>query len=268
MAKGILRKFFKNMNELLLGKDSDDENKSVAEKLQVAVRSEIELANLKETTAATAMSAAVVYRQELGKLVAQAEELQRQALKFQKAGDEAKAKRILALKLAIDEKITAQSEVYQRSNEVAKNSILAAKKQFQTAQAASQDLPRRVMQIEINSMMEKAQKFEKAATKNVGYDTNYKALASSIDLKSAQLSARALIEDSSEIALEDQVTGILKDARFEQEYVKLLEASKTVSEAEFSVVEDSPATKARALLTESPFGGLIPNLTSDKQRSA
>lgn len=265
MAKGVLRKFFKDMHELLLGKDSDDQSKTVAEKLQTAVRNEIELANLKEATAATSISAAAVYRQELAKLVAQSEELQRQALKSQKAGDENKAKRILALKLAIDEKITAQTDSYQKTNEVAKNTILAAKKQFKTAQEASQDLPRRVMQLEINSMLEKAQDFEKTASKSVGWDTSYKTLANSIDLKTAQLTARALIEDSSELGLDDQVNGVLKDARFEQEYTKLIEASKTMTDAEFTV-EDSPSKKARELLAEAPFGGLLPNLIGDKQR--
>ena len=267
MAKGILRKFFSSMNELLLGKDSDDQDKSVAEKLQTAVRSEIELANMKEATAATAISAAAVYRQELAKLVAQADELQRQALNAQKAQNESKAKHILALKLAIDEKIAAQTEAYQKSNEVAKNSIVSAKKQFKAAQEASQDLPRRVMQLEINSMLNNAQEFEKSATRNAGWNTSYKTLANSIDLKTAQLTARALIEDASELGLDDQVQGILKDAKFEQEYAKLLEASKNVTDAEYTVVDDSPSKKAKELLADAPFGGLLPGITGDKQGS-
>jgi hypothetical protein len=122
------------------------------------------------------------------------------------------------------------------------------------------------MQLEINSMMEKAQEFEKAATKNVGIDTNYKTLANSIDLKTAQLSALALIENSSDLDLDDQVNGVLKDARFEQEYTKLIEASKTVTDAEFEIVEDSPSKKAKELLADAPFGGLLPGLIGDKPR--
>jgi hypothetical protein len=256
--KGILIKAAKNLYDLLLGKDPEEE-KTVQEKIQSAVQRELELANLKETTATTAISAALTYRKELAKLVAQSQELQVQALKAQKAGEEDKAKRILALRMAIDEKIAAQTDQYQKSDAVANNAIVAAKKQFKKAQDASQDLPRKIMQLEVNSMMDKAIAFEKDTGWKMSAQESYKALADSIDLKTAQLTARALIEDSSQLGLDEEVGNVIKEGRFEEEYKKLQQDSAIVRDADYTVV-DNVATTAAKLLAEPAFGGTVPGL--------
>ena len=104
MSKGILKK----IADFLWGKE-EPEPQSVAQNLQGAVQKELELASLKEATAASAMSAAMVYRKDLQKLVVQSQELLKMALKAQSGGDETKAKKILAVKLAIDDKIATQT---------------------------------------------------------------------------------------------------------------------------------------------------------------
>jgi len=254
MAKGILKK----IGEFIWGND-EPEPQSVAQKLQGAVQKELELASLKEATAASAMSAAMTYRKDLQKLVIQSQELLKMALKAQSGGDETKAKKILAVKLAIDEKIAAQTEAYTRANDMAKTAIVSAKTQYKKAQESSQDLPRKVLQLEINTMIERSQAFEKETMAQMAGKQGYKALAESIDLKSMQLSARALIEASSDPTMDQEVDKVLLEGKFEQEYQKLKIEAKDYQETEFRIVEnkETPTSKAYDLLSVPPFDGIL-----------
>jgi hypothetical protein len=252
MSKGIIKK----IADFFWGKDKP-EPQSVAQNLQGAVQRELELASLKETTATTAMSAALTYRKELEKLVIQSQELHKMALKAQSAGEDQKAKKILAMKLAIDEKIASQTEAYTRANEMAKTAIVSAKTQYKKAHEASQDMPRKVLQLEINTMTERSQAFEKETMAQMAGKQGYKALADSIDLKSMQLSARALIEESSDPSVDQEVNKVLLEGKFDQEYQRLKIEAKDYVETSFIEDRSNAASEAYKALSLPPFDGIL-----------
>lgn len=256
--KGLL----KWVKEQFMGADDDQPKKTTAQKLQGAVEREINLANAKGEAATAAMVATDNARKELANLVAQYQELQRQALSAEKKGDAAQAQKILALALAIKEKIETGTERYESANNAAKQMISEARKQFKAGYEASQDLPRRVLQIEINQMAEKARNLEGEAKRQIEGKQSYKALANSIDLNTARIMAQNLIAEGT-IGLDEEVEQVLKEAQFQDEYKKLQETAKTTEDEIINteiIEKDDAVSRAAGLLSEPAFGGMIPQL--------
>jgi hypothetical protein len=240
------------------GKGETTTSQTPQQKLQEAVQRDIELASAKNESASAAVVTAVVYRKELAKLSAQHEELGRQALAEEKAGRSAQAQKILALKLAIGERMKDMTEKYETANNNAQALITEARKQSKAVQEASSDLPRRVLQLELNSMMEKAHKMEETAKSQIDGKQGYKALAESIDMQSIKLMTKSLIKDNSP-DLDEEVGQVLKDVAFQTEYKKLKEQAEIsggdVTDAE--IINEDPGDKAKRLLSQEPFGGLL-----------
>ena len=261
---GRLKNLGRRIVELFMGTDDlEQARKTTPQQLQEAVQRDIELANVKGETATAAMVAAGAQRKELAKLDAQYNALGRQALLAEKKGDQVKAQRVLALQLAIKERIDTATEQYESADNAAKQLISEARKTFKSAQEASRDLPKRVLQLEINSMMERAQKLEGDAAARLEGRQSYKALADSIDLTTARLTAQNLITDSSELGLDEEVDQVLKEAEFQEEYKKLQATAAEsgagdVIDAEIKVIEDDTLSRAQKLLTGPAFGGMIP----------
>lgn len=248
--------------ELFMGSDDVDEPKKTRpEELQEAVQMEMALADKKGEAATAAMIAAGNQRKELAKLVVQHKELGNQALLSQKKNDTDKAKKILALQLAIKEKIDIESKNYAKTDVAAQQLIAGAKKTYKSAENASQDLPRKVLQIEINNMIERARRLESDAAAQIDGKRSYKQLADSIDLTTARLMTQNLIKESSELGLDADIENVLKEAEFEEAYKMLEKKAESIgdvidADVEF-IEEGDPVTRARQLLSAPPFGGMI-----------
>ncbi|MBI4708635.1 MAG: hypothetical protein HY764_00280 [Candidatus Portnoybacteria bacterium] len=255
---GLIAKL-KEVVGVLLGEQEAETSKTTTQRLQEAVRLDIELANARGEAATAAVISVTVQRKELQKLVTQHQELNRLALVAEKAGNSGEAQRILALKLAIGEKIDSATEQYEVADKNAQTLVAEARKQFAAAEEASKDLPRRVLQLELNSMVEKARKLEGDALAQIEGKQTYKSLADSIDLSTAKLMAQNLIKDSTSLGLDEEVGQVMKKAAFQEAYKKLKERAAIeggVIDAEIIAPED-PATKALKLLSSPPIGGLL-----------
>lgn len=240
------------------GAEEKTEVKTIAEDLQLAAKKEMELAQMKGKTASIAIYSTGVARKELNKLVMQHTVLKEEAVKAEKEGNTERAKKILALCLAVEDKIKQQTTQYESSDQTARALILEAQKQYQNAKNASNELPRKVLQVEINQMMEESQKLELATSSQIT-GKSFKALADEIDLKSTALMTKnLLIEGNNALGLEGEIEEVMKEAVFESAYKQLqAQVQQGAITIEGEVVEDDPIAKATKALSKPPFGGLL-----------
>jgi hypothetical protein len=260
MSKGGILGFFTWLFYGKEGKKEEPDKKPLPQQLQAAVQREVDLAKAKRELASMAIVTSQKLRGELKKLVAQSDELGRQAFLAEKDGKPEEAKRYLALQLAINEKVSNTTEQYEAADKNARQLISEAQKQSAVALNASKDLPKKVLQVEINKMLEDARSLESQAMAQVTGKQSYQALAESIEMKTATLMTQQLLTDSSGPDLEQDVETVMKEVEFGKAYKqlqeKVQEGGGAVIDAEFTEVVN-PADKARLLLEEAPFGGLL-----------
>ena len=248
------------LRNLFMGSDEEESPKTTQEALQDAARRDMELANAKGEAATVQIVTATAGRKELGKLVVQHKELQRQALLAEKAKDPEKAKKILALVLAIKQKIEDSTEYVERSSKIATQLIESARKQYKQAEFSTQDLPRKVLQLEVNGMLEDARKLETDIKARFKGKESFQALAASIELSTERLMIRELISEEG-TSLDEDVARVLQESTFEEEYLKLQQAAQTEGEIiEAEIIEDNGVSKAIELLSSPAFGGLVSGL--------
>lgn len=256
MKEGLFSRWGKRFDRIFSGV-SEEDSESQIEELQKATKRELDLADSRVETATTAIAAADMQRKNLSELIAQHEIISKKALLMEREGNQETAKKILALQLALEEKIKVQTDQCKSADKMAKDLILRAKKQVKAANEASQDLPRKVLQGEINRMMIRSRNLEKSAESAVSRQTSFKALASSMDLSTAKLMARNLIESSDDLDLDERVDQAIKETEFTEAY-KLLQAKVQGGETvEVRLIEDNPADEARKLLSAPAFGGVL-----------
>lgn len=249
-------------NKLIYGNEEGEkpQKKPAAADLQEAVQREVHLANSKREMASLTIVSAGKLRTELQKLVMQSDELGKLALKFESEGQSEQAKRYLALQLAINEKVAAVTEQYETADKSAQQLIKEAQEQSKVAKEAAQDLPRRVLQVEINKMLEDARNLETQAAAQLAGKQSYKALAESIETRTAALMTQQLLSDTSGTDMEQEVAQVMNEAEFGQAYKQLQEKAQEsggqIIDAEYTEVTN-PADKAKALLNKAPFGGLL-----------
>jgi hypothetical protein len=255
--KGI-KDLFKGFSKLWYGDGAEQSQKPIAaQDLQEAVGMKIQAADAKGDAASVQMVSAKAAYNELAKLVVQHDELMKQAKLAEKAGDHEKAKRILALALAVKGKIDKASERYEQSNKVATQLIQEAQQKFKEAKEASSDLPRKVLQLEVNRMLENANRLEGKAQERLSSKPSYEALAASIDMQTERHLIRNVIEDGGE-TIDGEINQVLKEAQFDKEYKRLqLEAQSPDEFVEAEILTDQTTDRAKQLLSQAPFGGLL-----------
>lgn len=260
MKKGMLN-FLRNLGKLWYGDDAEQNSKPVvAQDLQEAVGMKIQAADAKGDAASVQMISAKADYNELAKLVVQHDELMKQAKLAEKANDSEKAKRILALALAVKGKIEKASERYEQSNKVATQLIQEAQQKFKEAKEASADLPRKVMQLEVNRMLENSQRLEGKDQEKLISKPSYEALAASIDMQTERHMIRSVIEDGGD-TMDGEIDQVLKEVLFDKEYQRLkLEAQSPEEFVEAEIIDDT-TDRAKHLLSQAPFGGLISRLS-------
>jgi hypothetical protein len=241
-------------------KKDDGDKRPLPLQLQDAVKRELNLANAKRELASMAIVTAKKLRDELKKLVAQSDELGRQAFLAEKDGKPEEAKRYVALQLAINGKVENATEQYEAADKNARQLISEAQKQSTIALNASKDLPKKVLQVEINRMLVDARDLETQAMAQVTGKQSYQALAESIEMKTTTLMTQQLLTGTVGPDLEQEVETVMKEVEFGKAYKqlqeKVQESGGAVVDAEFTEVVN-PADKARLLLSEAPFGGLL-----------
>lgn len=247
------------LSDLWYGTDkSQKESKQPdAQDLQEAVALKMQSANAKGDAASAQMVAAQSARQDLGKLVVQHDELGRQALLSEKEGNVEMAKKIVALKLAVKAKIKTATERYEQTNKIATQLVRDARKMFKEAKEVSDDLPRKVMQIEVNRMLENAALLEGESRDQLASRSNYEALTASIDVQTQRLLVRGMLKESND-TMDEEIKQVLGEKEFEEEYKLIQRKAKLgddVIDAEFT--ETDVSKKAKLLLAEPAFGGLL-----------
>jgi vacuolar-type H+-ATPase subunit E/Vma4 len=116
------------------------------------------------------------------------------------------------------------------------------------------------LQVEINRMLEEARDLESQAMAQVTGKQSYQALAESIEMKTTTLMTQQLLTGTVGPDLEQEVETVMKEVEFGNAYKqlqeKVQESGGAIVDAEFTEVVN-PADKAKALLNEAPFGGLL-----------
>lgn len=231
-----------------------------AQRLQEALGREIELAEARKQAAQSSMVAAGMLREELAKLVGEHEALGKLAVKRERAGDTQAAREALGLQLKLKERIEEKARAYKESDQRAADLIVRAREQYAKVEKAENELPQRILQLELNRMREDAQKMEDQARTRLEGVAGFDALAKSIDLQTAMLDAGHLLSQGSGENLAGQVAGLLSGEAFDRAYeelkAKARELPGDVVEAE--LVEGGDAvSEAKSLLSGPAFGGAL-----------
>ena len=190
----------KILSDLWYGKTDVKENEnSQAEKpnaqmLQEAVERDMQTAQTQAQLAGTQVAAVREKRKELEGLVRKSEVIHSLALKEQRAGNEAKAKKLLALKMSVDEQLKNSTEQYEEADMVARKQTKEAQNMIRKAREAESKLPGKVLQLKMNEMLEESHRLAREVKALPG-KSSFDALAGKIELETTRLTATALIEE-------------------------------------------------------------------------
>ena len=250
----------KILSDLWYGKTDVKENEnSQAEKpnaqmLQEAVERDMQTAQTQAQLAGTQVAAVREKRKELEGLVRKSEVIHSLALKEQRAGNEAKAKKLLALKMSVDEQLKNSTEQYEEADMVARKQTKEAQNMIRKAREAESKLPGKVLQLKMNEMLEESHRLAREVKALPG-KSSFDALAGKIELETTRLTASALIEEGG-MGVDEEIENILKEAEFGEAYQNLLTEAASSNGSETKLLDD-PAAKARKLLLQPIAGGVL-----------